>query len=100
MKRRIAAAVLAVLILALTATVALAATDSGQDYFDWMFNAHRQWVQQAVDSKEITPEQAQAWNSHIDQMQQFHQQNGFACPGPAMMGGSGWGMMGGYRGSN
>lgn len=99
MKRKLAVVIMAVFVLALTVSIAFAATDNTQSYFDWMFDAHQQWVKQAVDSKQITPEQGQAWSSHFDQMQKFHRENGFACPGPGMMGGSGWGMMGGYSNS-
>ncbi|MFZ5634098.1 MAG: hypothetical protein ACOY40_14745 [Bacillota bacterium] len=96
MKRKLAVVISAVFILAATASIGFAATDNNQDYFTWMFNAQRQWVKQAVESKQLTPEQGQVWNNHFDQMQKFHSENGFICPGPGMMGGFGWGMMGGY----
>lgn len=99
MKRKLTVAVLAVFVLVLTVSVASAATGN-QGYFDWMFNAHKQWVEQAVEGKQITPEQARAWNNHFDQMQNFHRENGFGCPGPGMMGSPGWGTTGGYPYSN
>lgn len=93
MKRKVFLVVLAVILLAATASIGFAATNNG-DYFDWMFDAHKQWVKQAVENKQLTPEQGEAWNSHFDWMQKFHRENGFICPGPGMMGGFGPGMMG------
>jgi len=86
MKRKLAVVLVAVFILMITVTVAYAATDN-QDFFNRMFNAHKQWVNQAVENEQLTPEQGQAWNNHFDQMQKFHETNGFGCPGPGMMGG-------------
>lgn len=79
-------ALVAVFILIVTVSVAYAATDN-QDFFNRMFNAHKEWVTQAVENKQLTPEQGQAWNNHFAQMQKFHETNGFGCPGPGMMGG-------------
>lgn len=85
MKRKLVVVIVAVFVLMITVSVAYAATDN-QDFFNRMFSAHKQWVNQAVENKQLTPEQGQAWNNHFEQMQKFHEANGFGCPGPGMMG--------------
>lgn len=54
MKRKLVVAILAVFVLAATVSIAFAAPDNGRDYFNWMFNSHRQWVKKAVESRQIS----------------------------------------------
>ncbi len=94
-------AVLALAILIPSAFAAVAGNPGGEDWFNRMFDYHKQWVNQAVESGQITQEQGKAWSQHFDQMKEFHSRNGFNCPGfgGGMMGGGGFGgMMGGFRG--
>lgn len=103
-KRYVVLAVVGVLALAILVPSAFAAVTGNQGNADWfnrMFDSHKQWVNQAVDNGQITPEQGQAWSLHFDQMKEFHAQNGYSCPGfgGGMMGNGGYGgMMGGFGG--
>ncbi|MBF7083945.1 hypothetical protein IT084_13295 [Desulfallas sp. Bu1-1] len=93
MKKKLMVVIISVFLIALVAPGAFAAINNNQNYFDSMFDAHKQWVKQAMENKQITPEQGKAWEQHFDYMRQFHQENGYICPGPGMMGGGmmGWG---------
>lgn len=103
-KRYVVLALVGILALAVLAPAAFAAVSGDQaapDWFNRMFDFHKQWVDQAVQNGRITPEQGQVWNRHFDQMRSFHQQNGYGCPGlGGGMTGNGiyGGMMGGYWG--
>ncbi|MBO8128495.1 MAG: DUF2680 domain-containing protein [Peptococcaceae bacterium] len=98
MKRFIVLAVVGLLVLALVVPAAFAWAGNGNDpqaknFFDWMFQQHRNWVDQAVKQGQITPEQGKAWKNHFDYMQKFHEQYGYYCPGMGMTGSMMGGMM-------
>ncbi len=83
MKKKIAIAITLLMLVALVAVPAFAATDTGTNakaWFDQMFSARKAAVDQAVKDGRITAEQGQAWKAHFDQMYKFHEQNGFSCP--------------------
>lgn len=84
--------VLALAILVPSAFAAVTGNQANEDWFNRMFDYHKQWVNQAVDSGQLTPEQGRVWSQHFDQMKDFHAQNGYNCPG------FGGGMMGNFRG--
>ncbi|MCL6635348.1 MAG: YckD family protein [Peptococcaceae bacterium] len=88
-----AAGVLALVILVPGAFAAVTGNQDNADWFNRMFDYHKQWVNQAVESGRLTPEQGEAWNRHFDQMKEFHAQNGYYCPG------FGGGMMGNFNGN-
>jgi hypothetical protein len=103
MRKNVVMAVVGVLALAILVPSAFAAVTGNQGDVDWfnrMFDYHKQWVNQSVENGQITPEQGKAWNQHFDQMKEFHSQNGFACPGfgGGIMGYGGFGGNGGYGG--
>lgn len=90
-KRYVFLSLVGILALAVLVPAAFAAVSGDQaapDWFNRMFDSHKQWVDQAVESGQLTPEQGKAWSQHFDQMKAFHQQNGYGCPG------AGGGMMG------
>lgn len=84
--------VLALLALVVVPAFAATSTNGANSWFDQMFAAKQAWVDQAVKNGQLTPEQGQAWQNHLEQMQQFHNQYGYLCPGP------GQGRMGGRMG--
>ncbi|KJS16983.1 MAG: hypothetical protein VR69_06930 [Peptococcaceae bacterium BRH_c4b] len=101
MKKKISIAIALLVLLALVAVPAFAATDTGTDakaWFDQMFSAKKAAVDQAVKDGRITAEQGATWKAHFDQMYKFHEQNGFNCPmgGPGMGKGMGRGSGAGY----
>ncbi|BAF58411.1 hypothetical membrane protein [Pelotomaculum thermopropionicum SI] len=88
----ITTALVGVLALAVLAPGALAAVTGNQVdsvRLNKMFDEHKQWVIQAVENGEITPEQGEAWNQHFDQMKEFHAKSGLDCHDSSgeMMGG-------------
>ncbi|WP_371366020.1 hypothetical protein SRRS_05550 [Sporomusa rhizae] len=91
MKKKI---LIAAMLAALAAVPVFAATaDQAQsnDWFNQMFNNHKQMVQQAVDNGTITADQAAQMNEHMQQMAPVMQkmmQNGGMMNG-GMMGNSG-----------
>lgn len=93
--------VLALLVLtALVAVPALAASDPATDakaWFDQRFAAKKAAVDQAVKDGKITSEQAGAWQEHLDQMYQLRQEEGFVCPNGTPGAGMGQGMRQGMR---
>jgi Spy/CpxP family protein refolding chaperone len=99
-KKIIIATVLAAL---LAVPVFAAATDQTQtqnEWFNQMFNNHKQMVQQAVDNGTITAEQAGQMNEHMQQMAPVMQkmmQNGGMMN--SMKGNSGMGQVCGGPGS-
>ena len=92
---------IALLALVAFAIPAFAATNTSTDakaWFEQMFAAKKSAVDQAVTDGRITEEQGKVWKDHFDQMAEFHEQNGYVCPGggPGMRYGKGnGGMMGG-----
>lgn len=96
MKKKITIAVALLVLVALVAVPAFAATDTATDakaWFDQKFSAKKAAVDQAVKDGRITAGQGAAWKAHFDQMYKFHEQNGFSCPlgGPGMGNGMGGG---------
>ncbi|ACV64565.1 conserved hypothetical protein [Desulfofarcimen acetoxidans DSM 771] len=88
----------ALLVLVSFAVPVFAATNTAIDaktWFEQKFAAKKAAVDQAVKDGRITEEQGQVWKEHFDQMAEFHEQNGYICPGggPGMGYGKGNGMM-------
>lgn len=102
MKKKI---LIAAMLAALAAVPVFAATaDQAQsnDWFNQMFNNHKQMVQQAVDNGTITADQAAQMNEHMQQMAPVMQkmmQNGGMMNG-GMMGNSGMNQICGGTGNN
>ena len=44
---------------------------------DSMFDAMRNWKQQAQENDEITEEEARKWEKHFEDMKRHHERNGF-----------------------
>lgn len=91
MKKKI---IIAAMLTALTAVPVFAAvTDQAQpqnEWFNQMFNNHKQMVQQAVDNGTITTDQAAQMNEHMQQMAPVMQnmmQNGNMMGNGGMMNG-------------
>lgn len=92
-KKALMITVVAALLLAL-ALPALAADDNpAMTWFKQRMEAKKAYVDQAVQSGQMTQEQGDTWKAHFDYMVQFHEKNGFACPGMGM------GRMGGGPGN-
>lgn len=82
MKRKIMfISLIAMLVVVLTGTSAVFADDSGSTEASGtvrsMFDSMRDWVKNALDSGEITQEEAEKWEEHFDSMEGYHRQNGF-----------------------
>lgn len=82
--------------VALVVTMAMPAfADTAADaktWFEQMFSAKQEAVNQAVEDGRITAEQGQQITEHMDQMYEFHEANGFVCP----FGNQGQGPRGGF----
>lgn len=97
-KKVIVLAVMAALMLAL-ALPALAADDNpAMTWFKQRMEAKKAYVNQAVQNGQLTREQADAYNNHFDEMIQYHEQNGFNCPNPGLLGNGQGGKMGAGQG--
>lgn len=90
MKKKI---MIAAMLAALVAVPVFAASteeaQSQSDWFNQMFNSHKQMVQQAVDNGTMTAEQAAQMNDHMQQMAPIMQrmmQNGGMMMNANMMG--------------
>lgn len=101
MKKKI---LIATMLAALTAVPVFAATNDGtqtqNEWYNQMFNNHKQMVQQAVDNGYMTTDQAGQMNEHMQQMAPVMQQmmqNGGMMNGNMMGNG---GMMGTYYNNN
>ena len=97
MKKRyliITVAVLALAAFIIPAAFAENTVNPAKTWFDQMFAAKKAYVDQAVQSGQMTEEQGKAYKDHFDQMYQLQQQNGFSCPG----GGTGAGITNGGKG--
>ena len=85
-----------ILIIALAVPMAYGAVSSNnqktqdQQFFNQMFDTHQQWLDQAQEDGQVTPEQAKAWQEHFKNMRDFHEKYGNG-PMESMMEG---GMMG------
>ncbi|EAX47377.1 hypothetical protein TcarDRAFT_1395 [Thermosinus carboxydivorans Nor1] len=104
MKKKI---VIATMLAALTAVPVFAATNdqtqSQNDWFNQMFNYHKQMMQQAVDNGAMTADQAAWMNEHMQQMAPVMQQmmqNGGMMNGGMMNGNMMGGMMGNFNNNN
>lgn len=81
MKKTIVLAVAALLILSL-GVIAFAETENETpSWFTEMIKWKKDQVKQAVDTDQITEEQAKYWNERIDSMEKFHNENGFNFSG-------------------
>jgi hypothetical protein len=92
-KKMVIFAVITALLLTI-AIPAMAATDnSALTWFKQKMEAKKTYVDQAVQNGQLTEEQGKVWKDHFDYMINFHEQNGFICPGggTGKMGGPGFG---------
>lgn len=90
MKKWLVVAVL-VTVMGILAIPAFAGDTTAPDWFRQMFDWKKARVDSMVESGQLTQEQGEAFKKHFDEMYQWHEQNGFVCPGPGM----GWGMRNG-----
>ncbi len=82
-KKFIVFTVMAALLVAI-AIPALAATTTNNQALDWFkqrMEARKAYIDQEVQSGQLTAEQGQVWKDHFDQTLQFHEQNGFLGTG-------------------
>lgn len=65
-----------------------------------MYDWHKEWLDEARKSGQVSPEEAKNWEEHFTYMRDFHKINGPGMMNGGMMNGSvmGGGMMGGYYG--
>ncbi|AUS97396.1 hypothetical protein CDQ84_15785 [Clostridium thermosuccinogenes] len=81
MKRKIMGILTVVLVVAALSTSAVFAKDNGdqreKSAINSMFDAMRNWSQQAQERGEITEEEAKEWEKHFEDMKKFHESNGF-----------------------
>ncbi len=110
MKKIIAVSLVAVLVLTMGVIAFAESTTEAPQWFDDMIKWKKEQVNQAVEDKTITEEDAKLWNDRIDYMEEYHEENEFAFPGGCVggarggfgrgtrgaRGGFGPGMMGGY----
>lgn len=113
MKKIIGLTVAALLVLSLGVMAFAETSNEAPSWFSDMIKWKKDQVKQAVDSEQITEEQAKYWNERIDSMEKFHSENGFnfqgGCggfgrgqgrgPGKGF-GGFGPGMQGGFNRTN
>lgn len=107
MKKKLAAGLLATVLVVTGASAALGATDQSKlsdikSLYQQIFGLQKQVIQKQVDAGIITQDQATYWQNLLDQKQKYQEQsidNG-TIPGPGGMGGfgGGYGMMGGSGG--
>jgi hypothetical protein len=86
MKKKFTVVLAIVLIVsAISATVVFASDNGGKDeksIISSMFDAMRNWSQQALAKGEITKDQANSLDQHFNSMEKYHEQNGLgACGG-------------------
>lgn len=67
-----------------TAFAAEDATSQAKVWFEKRMAEKELWVEQAVKDGKITPEQGKAWTQHLQEMKEYHKQNGYSCPGGGM----------------
>ncbi len=80
-----------VLLLALTLVVGTGVVVYAEDqdlpeWFTEMINWRKGQVEEAVEANEMTEEEAQEWFDHMDEMEEYHLENGFENMGPGNMG--------------
>lgn len=91
-------AVAGMLVVALAVPVAFGASggndqkDRQSQQINKMFDNHQEYLDRAQKDGSITPEQATAWQDHINYMRDFHSENGMGLMGH--MNGEGMGSMG------
>jgi hypothetical protein len=82
MKKKFAIVITAVLLVAaVSAPAVFAAEDNNSkvtERFESMFDSMRNWAKDAQERGQITQEEAERWNKHFDDMEEFHQENGFS----------------------
>jgi hypothetical protein len=103
MKKILMLSIVAVMVLSL-GLVVFAEADTSKETPAW-FTQMIQWkkdqVQKAVDAKEITEEQAKLYMERFDDMEKYHQENGFGFQNGCGFGRGGRGFGGGMmRGLN
>jgi len=91
------------LVLSLSTLVFADENSNTPQWFKDMLSWKKAQIDQAVENKTITAEQAQLYKDHFDQMEKFHAENGFpsgmgygTCHGGGAGSGFGYGMMGGW----
>ena len=83
-KRMIRLALVLMAAVALVVPAAFATDDAGiqnKTWFEQRLAQKKASVDEAVKNGRITAEQGETWKQHFEQMQQFHAQNGYLCPG-------------------
>lgn len=83
MKKSIAV-LLIVLGVLMTGVAVFADANDLPDWFDDMIEWRKAQVQESLNEGLITPEQAEAWNAHFDDMEEFHEEAGFPGLADAM----------------
>lgn len=82
MKRKITVILAVILVITAISASAVFAKDNGaqgeKSALNSMFDAMRNWSQQAQEKGEITEEEAKKWGKHFEDMEKFHEKNGFA----------------------
>ena len=86
-KKGVLISVLVALLLMIALPVLAASDNPDLTWFKQRMEAKKAYVDQAVQNGQMTQEQGQVWKNHFDSMVQFHEQNGFICPGGGKMGG-------------
>ncbi|SHK61692.1 DUF2680 domain-containing protein [Desulforamulus aeronauticus] len=81
-KQMIRLALVLMAAVALVVPTAFATDDaSSKTWFEQRLTQKKASVDEAVKNGRITAEQGETWKQHFEQMQQFHAQNGYLCPG-------------------
>jgi hypothetical protein len=78
MKRNIALFLVLVLTIATLGFIVFADTEETPQWFLDMFKWKTEQINEAVESGELTQEQADEWLEHMEEMQAYHDENGFA----------------------
>lgn len=65
-----------VIIVAVPSVFAASSEDS--NFFDSMFDFHKKWIERSVQNGDITEEEADQWNEHFNEMEEYHEENGFS----------------------
>ncbi|MFZ5969305.1 MAG: hypothetical protein ACOYVK_19275 [Bacillota bacterium] len=89
MKKWFVLAIAVVMVLSV-GLVAFADTET-PEWFTEMMKWKKDQVQQALDSKQITEEQAKLFNDRLEAMEKYHAENGFNFPVGCGIGGGGFG---------
>ncbi len=83
-KRMLWLALVLMAAVALLVPAAFATDDTtiqNKAWFEQRLTQKKAFVDEAVKNGRMTTEQGETWKQHFEQMQQFHTQNGYLCPG-------------------